>query len=66
MGGGSPDLLSRGLSEQDAATRLKAEGPNALPQADRRAFGRIVLEVLREPIFALLLVTGSWSPSSEA
>ena len=28
----------RGLSEKEAAARLKAEGPNALPQADRRTF----------------------------
>ena len=45
----------RGLSEKEAATRLKAEGPNALPQADRRTFLRIVIEILREPMFALLL-----------
>jgi len=51
--GGSPDI--RGLSEREAAARLKAEGPNTLPQADRRTFIRIVLEVLREPMFALLL-----------
>jgi Ca2+-transporting ATPase len=55
MGGVSPDILSRGLSGQEAAARLRAEGPNMLPQADRRSFGRIVLEILREPMFALLL-----------
>ena len=44
-----------GLSEQEAVARLKAEGPNTLPAADRRSFGRIILEVLREPMFALLL-----------
>ena len=55
MDGGSPDILSRGLSGQDAATRLKAEGPNTLPQAGRRTLRRIVLEILREPMFALLL-----------
>jgi P-type Ca2+ transporter type 2C len=53
--GGSPDILPQGLSEQDAAARLNAEGPNTLPQADRRTFGRIILEILREPMFALLL-----------
>ena len=53
MDGGSPDI--RGLSEKEAASRLKAEGPNTLPQADRRTFVRIVLEILREPMFALLL-----------
>jgi Ca2+-transporting ATPase len=51
--GGSPD--SRGLSEKEAAARLKADGPNTLPQADRRTFIRIVIEILREPMFALLL-----------
>src|SRR5215469_6998662 len=40
---------------EEAAARLKAEGPNILPQADRRTFLRIVLEILREPMFALLL-----------
>jgi Ca2+-transporting ATPase len=45
----------RGLSEQEAANRLKREGRNALPQADRRTFDRIILEILREPMFALLL-----------
>jgi P-type Ca2+ transporter type 2C len=51
--GGSLD--SRGLSDKEAAARLRAEGPNTLPQADRRTFIRIVLEILREPMFALLL-----------
>jgi len=53
MDGGSLDI--RGLSEKEAAARLKAEGPNTLPQADRRTFARIILEILREPMFALLL-----------
>jgi P-type Ca2+ transporter type 2C len=53
MDGGVTDI--RGLSEREAAARLKAEGPNTLPQADRRTFIRIVLEILREPMFALLL-----------
>jgi Ca2+-transporting ATPase len=53
--GVSPNILSQGLSARDAAARLKAEGPNTLPQAGRRTFWRIVLEILREPMFALLL-----------
>ena len=53
MDGGSLDI--RGLSEKEAVARLKAEGPNTLPQADRRTFSRIVIEILREPMFALLL-----------
>src|SRR6266567_816706 len=44
-----------GLCDQEAASRLKAEGPNILPRPDRRSFGRIVFEILREPMFALLL-----------
>jgi Ca2+-transporting ATPase len=55
MDGGLQNPLFRGLSEKVAAARLKAEGPNTLPQADRRTFVRIVLEILREPMFALLL-----------
>src|SRR5438045_3016825 len=55
MDGGSSKFVSQGLSEHDAVARLKAEGPNTLPQADRRTFVRIILEILREPMFALLL-----------
>ena len=47
-----------GLSAQEAAARLAAEGPNLLPRSGRRGFVRIVLEVLREPMFALLLGAG--------
>jgi len=53
--GGSQGPPSRGLPENEAAARLKAEGPNTLPQADRRTLIRIILEILREPMFALLL-----------
>jgi Ca2+-transporting ATPase len=55
MDGDTPDMVPRGLSEQEATGRLKREGPNTLPQTDRRSFGRIILEILREPMFALLL-----------
>ena len=44
----------RGLGEAEAQARLKAEGYNELPRADRRTALRIVLEVLREPMLALL------------
>ena len=37
---------------------LAAEGPNELPQANRRSSLRIVGEVLREPMLALLLAGG--------
>jgi Ca2+-transporting ATPase len=48
----------RGLSEADAQTRLKTDGYNELPRANRRTPFRIVLEVLREPMLALLLGGG--------
>ena len=47
-----------GLSEQEAASRLKADGFNELARAGRRTSFRIVLEVLREPMLALLLGGG--------
>ena len=55
MNGNRSDVFSQGLSEQEALTRLKAEGPNILPEPNRRTLARIVLEILREPMFALLL-----------
>ncbi len=48
----------RGLTAHEAAQRLQAEGPNALPELERRTAMRIVLEVVREPMFALLLGAG--------
>jgi P-type Ca2+ transporter type 2C len=47
-----------GLTAEEAALRLAAEGPNALPDAAKRTAPRIVLEVLREPMLALLLAGG--------
>jgi P-type Ca2+ transporter type 2C len=43
------------LSEAEAAARLKREGANELPQQQRRTGLRILVDVLREPMFALLL-----------
>ena len=53
----TPNTAS-GLSSQEAATRLSADGPNELPRAGRRSVMRIVIEVLREPMLALLLAGG--------
>lgn len=50
---------SSGLSESEARARLLAEGYNELPRNDQRTPFRIVLEVLREPMLALLLVGGA-------
>ncbi|HEY2035933.1 MAG TPA: cation-transporting P-type ATPase, partial [Steroidobacteraceae bacterium] len=49
----------RGLTAREAAERLRAEGPNALPELERRTALRIVVEVVREPMFALLLGAGA-------
>ena len=49
----------QGLSEADAQVRLKTEGYNELPRPDRRTPMRIILEVVREPMLALLLGGGA-------
>lgn len=47
-----------GLTDEEAARRSSSEGFNELPRAERRTPLRIVFEVLREPMLALLLVGG--------
>jgi len=49
----------RGLTEAEAAARLKADGPNELPRSEHRTPVRIVLEVVREPMLTLLLGGGA-------
>jgi Ca2+-transporting ATPase len=49
----------RGLTSAEAARRLSREGPNLLPDPERRSPLRIVAEVFREPMFALLLGGGA-------
>ena len=51
-------LTARGLASEEAKRRLAAEGPNTLPDAGRRGTLAIALEVVREPMF-LLLVAGA-------
>jgi P-type Ca2+ transporter type 2C len=46
------------LAELEAQARLKADGYNEVPRPGRRTPFRIVFEVLREPIMALLLGGG--------
>ncbi|HET9108705.1 MAG TPA: cation-translocating P-type ATPase [Steroidobacteraceae bacterium] len=55
---GMPAAAHRGLTAREAAERLRAEGPNALPELERRTALRIIIEVVREPMFALLLGAG--------
>ena len=47
-----------GLSSVEAALRLKAHGYNELPAAERRGVFRIAFEVVRQPMFALLIAGG--------
>jgi len=47
-----------GLSEDDVRARLDEEGPNELPAQQKRNLRTIVLEVLREPMFLMLVAGG--------
>ena len=44
-----------GLTDAEAAARVRDQGFNELPAADRRGLGRIALEVVREPMILLLV-----------
>ena len=48
-----------GLTDEEAARRLAAEGPNELPSAKKRGPFAIALEVVKEPMFLLLIACGS-------
>ena len=47
-----------GLSEAEAAARLSNHGFNELPTAKARSIIQIALEVVREPMFIMLLAAG--------
>jgi len=49
---------SAGLTADAARARLDTDGPNELPRAGQRSVLRIAIEVLREPMLALLLAGG--------
>jgi P-type Ca2+ transporter type 2C len=53
-----PHTDTKGLTEGEAQIRLAADGPNELPRAGSRSAFKIVGEVLREPMLALLLAGG--------
>ena len=59
-----PPALMRGLAEAEARARLEVEGYNELPRSDRRTPLRIVVEVMREPMLALLLGGGARLPAA--
>ena len=50
---------SQGLSAEYASKRLLEEGPNDLAQSQRRTLRDISVEVLREPMFFLLIIAGA-------
>ena len=54
-----PVVALHGLSGAEAAAQLARDGYNELPGRDGRRFGRIAADVLREPMFALLVACGA-------
>lgn len=49
----------KGLSEEEVAIKISDEGYNELPSSEKRSFITIMLEVVREPMFLLLIACGS-------
>ena len=49
----------QGLSNDQVAARLKEDGPNDLPTSRRRNLLGIVFDVIREPMFLLLVACGT-------
>ncbi|HOW81752.1 MAG TPA: cation-translocating P-type ATPase, partial [Spirochaetota bacterium] len=47
-----------GLSESDAASRIAEEGYNELPQSKKKSVFVILFEIIREPMFLLLIACG--------
>ena len=55
----TPDTATAtGLSTAEAARRLAADGPNELADNRRRALRETITEVMREPMFLLLIAAG--------
>src|SRR5512144_303993 len=50
--------MLQGLTEQEARERLAIDGYNELPSAKKRTFFHILLDVLREPMFLMLIACG--------
>ena len=49
----------KGLAESEAAERLKQQGYNEIPSARSRSVIKSACEVVREPIFLLLIAAGT-------
>jgi Ca2+-transporting ATPase len=55
----TPDLGGfKGLSEEEAKLRLEQHGPNELPSQERRGLFAIAWEVVKEPMFLMLVAAG--------
>ncbi len=50
---------TNGLSSAVAKARLKQDGMNKLPAPDERTLRYIIWEVMREPMFLLLVIAGA-------
>ena len=48
----------QGLTEQEALERLAQDGYNELPSAKKRTIFHILLEIIREPMFLMLIACG--------
>ncbi|MEQ1505914.1 MAG: cation-translocating P-type ATPase [Myxococcota bacterium] len=57
--GGRPAEGLAGLTVEVAAARLAEHGPNDLPQAEKRKIWHTVWEVVREPMFVMLVAAGA-------
>ena len=56
---GIQDVALRGLTAQEAARRLAADGPNELPTAQERSLPQQAWDVIHEPMLLLLLGAGT-------
>jgi P-type Ca2+ transporter type 2C len=50
--------MINGLSKTEASERLKTHGYNELPTVKSKNIWRIALEVIKEPMFILLIACG--------
>ena len=53
-----PESLMSGLTQKEAEERLKSEGANELPTSKKRTTFDIIRDVMREPMFLLLVACG--------
>lgn len=53
------DTRGGGLTSIEAAARLRRDGPNLLPQPERRGWPRMLLDVIREPMLLLLVAAAA-------